>query len=581
MKKRLDFTIRRRLLLVCSILLIVPILALGGVTYQVSSKETAKQIESGLRNNVRLAAEMTRSLQTAVDNGAMTEEEAQESLRVTLLGTKNADGTRPINPHIDLGENGYFFVLDGKGNLLAHPLLEGQNIWDKKTSSGTYYIQDLIGKAQTGGGFTYYKWPLPNSKNEALKVAYAEKEPTWGWIIAAGSYMKDYDAGKNHILHAMLITLAACLAAGMGALTWFAVSLSRPLVRMADQAERMSRGDLTGTGLKIDRRDEIGKLALAFNHLQSNLKELIGSQLQSANELAESSSTLNRVISDAVEAVNQTSQAINQVAANNESQAAGLGQTSRAMEEIAAGIQQVATISANAHASSVGTLNEAENGSRLIRLSTERIAAVNETVGNLSDVVNQLGERSGQIGEIAGTLQEISAQTNLLALNASIEAARAGDQGKGFAVVAGEIRKLAERSTESAVQVSALIESIRSDIEVAVASMGKGETEAEAGVAAIRETGEAFERILLATRGVVEHAVETSSASEQMSASSQEISAALAEIERNSFGTAGAAQTVAAAAEEQLASMEEISSSARKLAEWSEAMKRMTDRFKV
>lgn len=218
----------------------------------------------------------------------------------------------------------------------------------------------------------------------------------------------------------------------------------------------------------------------------------------------------------------------------NETQARGVQESAYAMEEMAAGIQRIASTSSTACDASLTTLRQAEEGNELIVKSSEQMNAVSSKVGDLASIVDKLGERSQQIGEIVQAITDISSQTNLPALNASIKAARAGEQGKGFAVVAGEVKKLAERSNESAAQVAELIESIRGDIERATVAMEQGEREVAAGVEAIRLTGEAFRHILDATRSVVDQVQSASAAAEQMSASSQEVAASLQEMERTS-----------------------------------------------
>ncbi|MEG0440668.1 MAG: methyl-accepting chemotaxis protein, partial [Solibacillus sp.] len=65
-----------------------------------------------------------------------------------------------------------------------------------------------------------------------------------------------------------------------------------------------------------------------------------------------------------------------------------------------------------------------------------------------------------QINVLSESIMQISSQTNLLALNAAIEAARAGEAGRGFAVVADEIRKLAEESKNTVIEIQGITEKV-------------------------------------------------------------------------------------------------------------------------
>jgi len=73
------------------------------------------------------------------------------------------------------------------------------------------------------------------------------------------------------------------------------------------------------------------------------------------------------------------------------------------------------------------------------------------------EVVKKLMDESARIEEISSTINDIADQTSLLSLNASIESARAGEHGRGFSVVAEEISKLAERSINSAREISGIV----------------------------------------------------------------------------------------------------------------------------
>jgi methyl-accepting chemotaxis protein len=584
----LRLTIRKKLLLMSLTLLILPIGILGVVAYQISMKETNQLIESKLSSSVNLAVAMIENLESSVQAGMMSEMEAQEQVRSLLLGIKNTDGTRPINPAIDLGPNGYFFILDQKGELLAHPRLEGDNIWDKQTSNGFFYIQDLIKAAQNGGGATYYKWPLPkpdDSDNhkvgEALKISYAKLSPSWGWVVAAGSYMQDYNTGQQNILKGIIITLILCLVLGIAVILLFAQHISKPIIRIAREAERIAQGDLSGKALTVRNRDEIGQLGISFNQLSGNIRQLVGNLTVSSELLASSSKQLSSTLGETTAALVQTSTSMTEVANNSEKQAASTQETSHSMEDMVKEIQRVAEASTHAYQLSMQTLEEADSGNRLIIHSSEQMNAVSTTVDDLGITVTSLNEQSQQIGTIVSTIKGISEQTNLLALNAAIEAARSGEQGRGFAVVASEVRKLAGQTSEAAEQVSVMIEEIIASIGHAHHSMSKGQTEVAAGVQAIDDTGKAFKRILQASQTIVDQVKQSSTAAQQMYTGSEQIAGAVMEVEQVSLHSASAAQTVSAAVEEQLAAMEEIAASARKLQEGSNEMRALVNQFKL
>ncbi|MEK8127547.1 methyl-accepting chemotaxis protein [Paenibacillus filicis] len=575
-------TIRKKLLWISFAILIIPTLSVASISLWASSRESDMQMKANLRNTVNMASELMLSFEDSVQKGALSKEEAQEKVKQLLLGPKQADGTRTISTNIDIGKHGYFFVLNDQGDLLAHPSAEGESFLNKHTSDGFYHIRDMLEKGrQQGGGFTVYRWPLPDSTNEAMKIAYSLRNANWGWTIVAGSYIQDYMDGQTRIVQGTVYMLIGCLVAGGILITWFALRLTRPLVQLTQQARLVAAGDLSENEFSIHSRDEIGDLFASFQMMHNNLRELTKGLLTHADTLSSASRDLSETLAETTAATNQISLSAQEVASSNETQEGSVQESTLAMEELAASAQRIAATSQTAFEASQATLTHAEQGHELINHSSEQMIAVSSTVTSLASTVNKLSERSQQIGEIAETMTDISTQTNLLALNAAIEAARAGEQGKGFAIVADEVRKLAERSKMSALQVAELIQAIRLDISEAAAAMDKGEQEVEAGVESIRHSGEAFKRILVATRSTVYQVQATSAAAEKMSASSQEITASLQEIGHMAVRSNDVAQMISAATQEQLAAMEEISASADSVSRISEEMLMQVNQFKL
>lgn len=271
MFKRILSKVRTQILLVTLVLLVIPGLIIGITSYRVASNELESSGKKQLQNSVRLAIEIMDKLNDQVVRGFLSLEETQEAFKSALLGKKQPDGTRPINNRINLGKDGYFMIFNEQGILLAHPSLEGDNVWDVE-SEGFYLVQDQINKALKGGGFTKYKWLLPYSQDlKENKLTYSEYYPQWGWIITAGTYMSSFNRGANNILYILLLTIVICLFIGVIIAVLWSTKLSRDIVNTASYADMIARGRLDIHPLLKNRNDEVGILIESINNMKNEL----------------------------------------------------------------------------------------------------------------------------------------------------------------------------------------------------------------------------------------------------------------------------------------------------------------------
>lgn len=267
-------SIRKKLIIVSLLFLSVPSLLIGIIGYQSSTNSLNELGSEGLQTNVRLTIEMIDVLDKQVRAGKISLKDAQEEVKIAILGEKDASGNRPINPDLNLGDHGFIFIINSEGVELAHPNFEGQNVWNTKTTDGVYSTQEIVKAANNGGGLVVYEWPLPNDPNVNIpKITYAEKDPNWDWIVCAGAYLPDFNEGANRLLYVLLITLGVSMFAGVIVILWFSKKLTKPILQVAHQAKLLANGDYTQDPIDTASKDETGELVLNFNIMKENQKK--------------------------------------------------------------------------------------------------------------------------------------------------------------------------------------------------------------------------------------------------------------------------------------------------------------------
>jgi len=575
----MKLSLKEKLLIMFLTLLILPGIATSTFDYFFAKKSLDELTEKGLRNNVLLAIELIESQNELVDAGVITLEEAQEEVKERLIGRQKSDGTREITAEFELGENGYFVVFDENGNTIAHPTIEGENVWDEQYN-GIYFIQEMIAAAQDGDGFTYYNFPMPNDPNDVQeKIAYSEKAPHWGWIIGVNAYTHEYNSNLNSLIINAIITLVIVILIGAFFGNFFANYISRPINIIMEHVRAIAKGDLSQRALSIKNNDELGTLATHFNEMSCNLKNTIRQTATTSQQVASTAAELSVGSDQTSEAMEQISTSIQDVATDAERQATHAKEAVDAVAQMGEAINHITEQVMQVHETSNETIETANSGNEIVDQAGEQMHVIGEGTESLNNAIHGLHERSHQIEHIISLISNISEQTNLLALNASIEAARAGEHGMGFSVVADEVRQLAEQSAEATGDVSSLITEIQQEIDHAVKTMSENEPVIREGIALTNEAGNSFRNISSAVVKMTEQIEQVAHDVRAMNEDASRLTTIASETEELSEATVRNAETVAAATEEHTATMEEINSATQNLATMAESLQDSVDTF--
>ncbi len=260
-----DLKIRTKLVL-AFLALLLPLVVSSVLTLQIFSEQAKREAQAQLIQTVTMLYRLCESLERIESKAGAAPD---DSLRAVA-----AQAVRDVR----VGETGYAYVMDPAGNLLVHPAMEGENIFDERDSSGFAFIQEICERSRTLApgevGMIRYPWMNPQlgeTHPRVKRLKYVYFKP-WNWIIAAGSYESEIFQGVRQVRKIVLVILAITLTLLLAQTVLLEQALTRPMQALDAVTQKMASGDLSQQ-VSIRRRDEIGSLAQNFNRMAEKLRE--------------------------------------------------------------------------------------------------------------------------------------------------------------------------------------------------------------------------------------------------------------------------------------------------------------------
>ena len=545
-----------------------------------------QDVDTSLKNETQIVVSLLEKVYQQQQAGLLSEPEAKKIAADLVRDLRYDDG------------KGYFWIdtADGVNVVLLGRDVEGKSRIDLVDPDGVHFIQEMLKNGQQpGGGYTDLSFAKPGETTPLPKRNYTTTFAPYQWVLGTGVWIDQIDALiaaqkeaidadfysslRMTVLVSVLIE-ALCIALAI----FFSNKLATPIAHVTNRLATLAQGDFRHNAAleaKISSTDEIGRMSQALDTLQHNVRQMMKQAIEAAEKITTAVAQLNESADQSATVSSQVASSMSKVADSCNEQFAEMDRTKAQIGTLEQHMSAFAGNLSQTVDAVDGTNRAAAQGATRVNEAVLQMQRIAESVSRSAEVITVLGEESDKIGTIVDAIAAIAEQTNLLALNAAIEAARAGENGRGFAVVAEEVRKLAEQSSTSADEITALITSIQEKAQNAVEVMQEGASRAQGGTEAVDAAGRTFKEIA----SMVEHVASESSAMgsrvHELEQSTHSIRNSAESMNKMSRSVAAESQTVSAATQEQTAAVQQIAGASRSLNEMSQAMHAAISKFKV
>ncbi|WP_040329834.1 methyl-accepting chemotaxis protein [Clostridium ihumii] len=418
---------------------------------------------------------------------------------------------------------------------------------------------------------------------EKLCFGYSTIDGTDGWTICVNKGYGQILRGLINMRKVLLVITLIAIILGTSTSLYIARQFNNYVKRVKEELESMASNDFTLKERKFKKRDvvEIEEISAAIDNSKKSVSNIINTISESSNVINRQAKGLSEVSNQMLEGSENIALSVQEAARGNDSQSSELIRVNETMK-----IFEDNIISMN------NDVNVIVSGSEKIEIQVEEsnkdmidlmnsMQDFSSKFDEFNTVINEVNSRVNSVIDITTVINEIAEQTNLLALNAAIEAARAGDAGRGFSVVAEEIRKLAEQSKESAVEIKKVIDDVLGESKIMYDStqdmnkdMNSQKENVDKAIISFKNIDKFIDDIIPKMKNISNVSIDIRKKSEEIGSDIESSTAVSEEISATT-------EEISASTEELNSSCEEVSEAVKILFDLTENLKGEISRFEV
>lgn len=430
-------------------------------------------------------------------------------------------------------------IFDNSGKRVIGTEIS-EKVYNETLKNGFYFVPSVIieGKEYYG----YYE-PMYNSNGSQVGFVFTGMDSKEVKAI----YSKLL---TSNIIFMIIVALIACTVIAV-----VMILIVKAIMKVIGHLDQVADGELDFKISKklLNRSDEIGNIARAVHSLVTGLVSIVVNIHHSTVALGTFKGEFQKNFETINNSIANVNIAVDEIANGATSQADETQKVNTQINDMGAAItkttQNVDTL--------LQSTEEMKNHNGMLNTTLKELLEISDrTKGSIEQVyaqTNNTNKSVMNIGSAINMITDIAGQTNLLSLNASIEAARAGEYGRGFAVVADEIRQLADQSSESAREISGIVEELIQNSNTSVETMNVVQEEMNNQYDKLNVTKEVFGQLNQEVNNVA--------------VAIDNISGEVEALNHVKNDVLGSAESLAAIAEENAASTQETSAAMMELGE--------------